>query len=47
MEIVKLTVFKHLKILEDARLVYPRKEKLRFNYSMIDGRLSKYGASML
>ena len=46
-EIAKPTVFKQLKILEDAQLVYPGKEKLRFNCSIIDGRVSPYGASML
>lgn len=41
------TVSKHLKILEDAGLVFRRKEGLWAHYSLTDGSQSPYAASLL
>ncbi len=41
------TTSKHLKILEDAGLVNPRKDGLWVNYTLADGRQSPFAASLL
>jgi ArsR family transcriptional regulator len=45
--IAQPTVSKHLKILEDAGLVFRRKEGLWAHYSLTDGSRSPYAASLL
>jgi ArsR family transcriptional regulator len=41
------TVSKHLKLLEDAGLVYFRKDGLWVNYHLTDGAVSPYAAALL
>lgn len=45
--IAQPTVSKHLKTLEDAGLVYCKKDGLWANYSLTDGDSSPYAASLL
>jgi ArsR family transcriptional regulator len=47
LDIAQPTVSKHLKVLEDAGLVYHRKEGLWVNYHLSDGEASPYAATML
>ena len=45
--IAQPTVSKHMKVLEDAGLVWSKKEGLWVNYHLADGRESPYAASLL
>jgi ArsR family transcriptional regulator len=47
LDIAQPTVSNHLKVLEDAGLVYSRKKGLWVNYFVSDGSASPYVASML
>ena len=47
LDIAQPTVSKHLKILEDAGLVYHRKEGLWVNYYLSAGEKNAYAATML
>ncbi len=47
LKLAQPAVSKHLKILEDARLVASRKEGLWVNYSLSDGRANPYAAGLL
>jgi ArsR family transcriptional regulator len=47
LDIAQPTVSNHLKLLEDAGLVYSRKNGLWVNYFVSDGSSSPYAASML
>ncbi len=47
LDIAQPTVSSHLKLLEDAGLVYSRKNGLWVNYFVSDGSASPYVASML
>lgn len=47
LDIAQPTVSNHLKLLEDAGLVYSRKNGLWVNYFVSDGSSSPYVASML
>ncbi len=47
LKIAQPTVSKHLKILEEADLVYSQKEGLWVNYYLGDGKDSSYVASLL
>lgn len=47
LDIAQPTVSNHLKLLEDAGLVYSRKNGLWVNYFVSDGSASPYVASML
>jgi ArsR family transcriptional regulator len=45
--IAQPTVSKHMKVLEDAGLVWSKKEGLWVNYHLADGRESPYAANLL
>ena len=47
LSIAQPTVSNHLKVLDDAGLVTYRKDGLWVNYSLADGSLSPYAASLL